>query len=81
MKLINFSFLLCAVVKLTKLSINTIITYMSLLVYKEIYIPRDTEYNNISLQEIKLLLITVNAQVSYAGEYVTYRNKIFKKAE
>lgn len=67
--------------KLTKLSINTIITCMSLLVYKEIYIPRDTEYNNISLQEIKLLLITVNAQVSYAGEYVTYRNKIFKKAE
>lgn len=67
--------------KLTKMSINTIITYMSLLSYTDVYFPKGTVDENFSLQEINFLITIIDAQYAYAGSYVTFRYDVFERLE
>ena len=63
------------------MSINTIITYMSLLSYTDVYVPKGTVDENFSLQEINFLVTVIDAQFTYAGSYVTFRYDVFERLE
>lgn len=63
------------------MSINIIITYMSLLSYTDVYVPKGTVDENFSLQDINFLVTVIDAQFAYAGSYVTFRYDVFERLE
>ena len=63
------------------MSINTIITYMSLLSYTDVYVPKGTVDENFLLQDINFLVTVIDAQFAYAGIYVTFRYDVFERLE